>query len=164
MNEKLKNGRYEDGYGIFWYRDGLRHREDGPACMYQDGTKQWWLNGAQHRLDGPAVIFCDGSTEWWSYGMKHRLDGPAVERRNGYQAWYKEGQLNREDGPVLVFPDGTKYWSINGNLVMGLDEENVHPKFTYWKQMITSSLKSIFTHDPSYSTQKVQDKKKGIKQ
>ena len=141
MNEKLKNGRYEDGYGIFWYRDGLRHREDGPACMYQDGTKEWWLNG-----------------------KLHREDGPAVERRNGYQAWYKNGQLHREDGPVLVFPDGTKYWSINGNLVMGLDEENVHPKFTYWKQMITSSLKSIFTHDPSYSTQKVQDKKKGIKQ
>ena len=141
MNEKLKNGRYEDGYGIFWYRDGLRHREDGPACMYQDGTKEWWLNG-----------------------KLHREDGPAVERRNGYQAWYKNGQLHREDGPVLVFPDGTKYWSINGNLVMGLDEENVHPKFTYWKQMITSSLKSIFTHDPNYSTQKVQGKKKGIKQ
>jgi len=33
-----------DGYKE-WYRDGLRHREDGPAVECADGTEQWWLNG-----------------------------------------------------------------------------------------------------------------------
>ena len=28
-----------------WYLNGERHREDGPACEYNDGTKQWFLNG-----------------------------------------------------------------------------------------------------------------------
>jgi hypothetical protein len=28
-----------------WYRRGYRHRADGPAVTWQDGTKRWWLNG-----------------------------------------------------------------------------------------------------------------------
>ena len=28
-----------------WYLNDQRHREDGPAIEYSDGSKHWWLNG-----------------------------------------------------------------------------------------------------------------------
>jgi len=28
-----------------WYKNGLRHREDGPAIEYFNGDKYWYLNG-----------------------------------------------------------------------------------------------------------------------
>jgi hypothetical protein len=30
-----------------------------------DGSQAWWRNGKRHREDGPAVIFPCGSTEYW---------------------------------------------------------------------------------------------------
>jgi len=29
---------------IRWYQNGKRHRTDGPAVEYADGTKCWYLN------------------------------------------------------------------------------------------------------------------------
>ena len=29
----------------FWYLNGLRHREDGPAVEFASGIKSWFLNG-----------------------------------------------------------------------------------------------------------------------
>jgi len=31
----------------FWFLNGQRHREDGPACEYADGDKIWYLNGQE---------------------------------------------------------------------------------------------------------------------
>jgi hypothetical protein len=28
-----------------WYLNGWRHREDGPAVEWADGSKEWWLSG-----------------------------------------------------------------------------------------------------------------------
>ena len=28
-----------------WFKDGKRHREDGPAVEYVDGTTEWYFNG-----------------------------------------------------------------------------------------------------------------------
>ena len=33
----------EEGF----YRFGVLHREDGPAVVHADGTKEWWLEGEQ---------------------------------------------------------------------------------------------------------------------
>jgi hypothetical protein len=35
---------YPDG-DKFWYLNGKRHREDGPAIEDADGDKWWYLNG-----------------------------------------------------------------------------------------------------------------------
>jgi hypothetical protein len=32
-----------------WYRDGLRHREDGPAATYPDGRRIWFHHGRKVR-------------------------------------------------------------------------------------------------------------------
>jgi hypothetical protein len=29
------------------------------------GSKEWFQNGERHRLDGPAVEYADGSKEWF---------------------------------------------------------------------------------------------------
>jgi hypothetical protein len=45
---KPKNGLHIDELGDkCWYLNGKRHREDGPAEEWADGTKcwYWWLNG-----------------------------------------------------------------------------------------------------------------------
>jgi Mor family transcriptional regulator len=34
-----------DGKTIWYNLNGQRHREDGPALEYADGTKEWYLNG-----------------------------------------------------------------------------------------------------------------------
>ena len=56
MSDK-KNGRYEEESGVFWYKDGVLHREDGPAIEYRNGTTKWYLNGKRHREDGPAAQY-----------------------------------------------------------------------------------------------------------
>ena len=45
---------FEDGSHV-WYLNDKRHREDGPAVEWSDGSKSWWLNGnplteEEHRL------------------------------------------------------------------------------------------------------------------
>ena len=61
-----------------WFRNGLWHRDDGPAVEWPNGTKVWFYNGRRHRDDGPAVEHADGSTEWWKQGL-HVASCPAQE-------------------------------------------------------------------------------------
>ena len=44
-------GRGPDGSRAY-YRDGRRHREDGPAIEYPDGRREYWRDGRLHREDG----------------------------------------------------------------------------------------------------------------
>ena len=104
--------------GTFWYLDGKRHREDGPAVETTFGSSIWFLDGKVHREDGPAVEHPDGSKEWFLNGDWHREDGPAIEYASGNKRWYLEGVLLDEDqhrtqtesctGKVVEI-DGKKY-------------------------------------------------------
>jgi len=78
-----------------WYKNGLKHREDGPAIEWTDGNKLWYQNGLVHREDGPACEWTNGDKEWYKNGQFHRKDGPAVERANGHKAWYENGLFLR---------------------------------------------------------------------
>lgn len=40
----------------YWYKNGMRHREDGPAIEWADGTKFWYYNGEE--------IVCDSQEEF----------------------------------------------------------------------------------------------------
>jgi len=75
-----------------WYNErNKRHREDGPAVEYADGSKSWYLNGERHRTDGPAVECANGTKHWYLNNQLHRTDGPAVERADGSKSWYLHG-------------------------------------------------------------------------
>jgi hypothetical protein len=111
----------EDGPAIIfadgtksWYKEGKFHRLDGPAIEYPDGTKQWLIEGERHRLDGPAIECTNGAKEWYKEGKLHRLDGPAIERADGTNSWYKEGKVHRLDGPAIECTNGEKHWYIEG--------------------------------------------------
>jgi hypothetical protein len=52
----------------YWYLNGKRHREDGPAKEHSNGNKSWWLNGKLHREDGPAIEWANGDKDWYFKG------------------------------------------------------------------------------------------------
>ena len=39
----------------FWRKDGILHREDGPA-MFREGMERWYYEGELHNDNGPAVV------------------------------------------------------------------------------------------------------------
>ena len=40
-----------------WFKNGERHRENGPAIEWKNGDKFWYKNNKLHREDGPAKEF-----------------------------------------------------------------------------------------------------------
>ena len=78
------------------------------------GHTEWLRNGLPHRDDGPAIRYKDGSEVWYRNGLCHRDDGPAVEWTNGTREWFRNGQRHREDGPAIEYVDGTKEWWLQG--------------------------------------------------
>ena len=81
LNNFPFTGSFEDAFGNRrWYRNGRRHREDGPAVEYADGSKWWYLNGELHREDGPAVEKTDGLKYWYLNGKLQKKSGPPRRR------------------------------------------------------------------------------------
>ena len=72
--------------------------QDAPGTYEVQGAdtvKRYFKEGMLHREDGPAVIFKDGTQHWYKHGMLHRDGGPAVEYKNGRRTWYTEGKYVR---------------------------------------------------------------------
>jgi hypothetical protein len=82
-----------------------------------NGNKYWYLNGERHREDGPAIECADGGKSWWLNGKLHREDGPAIEHANGNKAWYLNDEHHREDGPAVEYANGNKEWYLNDELL-----------------------------------------------
>ena len=61
-----------------WYRDGRRHRDGAPACVYLNGTEKWYRDGLRHGDpgEGPAATYPDGRRIWF-------VDGVQVRRKTG---------------------------------------------------------------------------------
>jgi hypothetical protein len=81
---------------------------------YKDKVEYYNEKGELHRTDGPAVLWNDGSKDWIINGQYHREDGPAMEYSNGSKYWYINGKLHREDGPAIQYYNGHKKWWMNG--------------------------------------------------
>lgn len=85
---------HNDKIQVEYWRDGKRHREDGPwyTCTTTSGQVleiHWAQNDLMHNENGPAVEEYSRSGElikraWLVNGVLHRLDGPAFERRRGF--------------------------------------------------------------------------------
>ncbi len=89
---------------------GRLHRDDGPAWIRLDGTREWWQSNKRHRDDGPAIARPNGVEEWYQHGERHRDNGPALTWPDGVEEWYQRGNLHRDDGPAVIKPDGTQGW------------------------------------------------------
>ena len=77
----MKNGLKVDILGNqFWYKDGLRHREDDlPAVIWADGTSFWYLHDKSHRECGPAVMLSTGKISWWLNDNQYSFDEWCIE-------------------------------------------------------------------------------------
>lgn len=66
---KMPNGRHIlSGNIITYLKNGQKHRLNGPAEIWPDGTKIWFQNGLKHRIGGPAVVKPEGRKEYWEKG------------------------------------------------------------------------------------------------
>ncbi|WP_374555157.1 hypothetical protein [Aquitalea pelogenes] len=87
MNPK-RNGKYKSSDRTIWYKDGLPHREDGPA-IESSYSKEWFINGDRHREDGPAIEFKFlQSKRWFVYGIE--MTGEEYDR------WLEKKKLNEK--------------------------------------------------------------------
>ena len=85
------------------------------GCVkYANGDKEWYKEGKRHREDGPAIESTCGDKFWYKKDQLHREDGPAIEYAHGTKFWYKEGKFHREDGPAIELSNGTKEWYFDG--------------------------------------------------
>lgn len=83
-----------------WYKEGLLHREDGPALIMNDGTKFWYRNGLWHRENGPAVEWANGHKEWWIEGKRCENPESSIKCLYAYQKethMYYPKRINRYD-------------------------------------------------------------------
>lgn len=87
-------------------------------------------NGIQHRQSGPAVIKNNGTVYWKRNGKKDRVDGPAIYNKNKEHlgSWYINDEYHREDGPARWF-NNSPMWYING---VELEQRD----FLYWVGII----------------------------
>jgi hypothetical protein len=102
---------------------------------YQDDSKEWCKNGVYHREDGPAIEYSNGRKDWYIHGLLHRKDGPAIEDMYGDKFWYKNGKPHREDGPAFEYKDGGKEWYINGEY-KGSDNDFTNESWKYFQKTL----------------------------
>jgi len=121
------SGVVEFNNRIIFFKEGIKHREDGPAVESLNGYKEWRIDGVLHRLDGPAFEDINGHKEWWVSGLLHRIDGPAVESSDGRNHWWIDGK------------------NYNSTILLRLREENLFlgkekGKYDlYWLKFLTEN-------------------------
>lgn len=105
------------------------------------GTKIWRLGGERHREDGPAVIYANGSVEYWQNGQLHRLDGPAIMDADGLQEHFQYNLIHREDGPAVIHPDGSvEYW-VNDRIPTVFDDMIITNRPMIFDGMLVTEVK-----------------------
>ena len=92
----------------WYYVNGERHRDDGPACIAwsESGNKileDYYYHGMIHREDGPTCTsyYEDGRVsveEYWQNDNFHRENGPAIIHYDNsgkitYERYYVNGKL-----------------------------------------------------------------------
>jgi len=107
------NETHVDHNGIkWWYKDGILHREDGPAVEWPHGYQQWWCKGFfVGGGDKPDPVLWERLTSVEANGGP-LLNGHIVDTQ-GTHWWYRDGKHHREDGPAIVRVDETKVWYFN---------------------------------------------------
>ena len=52
LTSNMPDGHWIDQWNReVWIKDAGRHRPDGPAVIYQDGSVSWWLNDKYYTFD-----------------------------------------------------------------------------------------------------------------
>ncbi len=72
--------------------------------------------GQRHRNEGPAMIWPDGSCAWYKNGELYRKNGPLTIRLDGTQQYRKciYNPADTKDGLIAIFPDHSRLQCQNG--------------------------------------------------
>lgn len=120
---------------LYWYKDGLIHREGDRPAYISKNYHIWYKNGKIHRDgDNPAIVK-DSYMCWYKNGEIHRdNDQPAIiDTHTHSQSWCKNGFYHRENRlPALISPEN-KLWFVNGKLYWRSDKSIFHNLFIYFK-------------------------------
>lgn len=105
---------------------------------------RWFLNDKRHREDGPAVEWVDGTKVWYCKGKLHREGGPAIEYADGAKYWYRNGELHCEDGPAIELADGSKEWYLEN---VEYTEEKFNLKMNPVKELTVQEISKLLGYD-----------------
>jgi hypothetical protein len=91
--------RFQDRI-VYFNDENKPHRYDGPAIIYTEGSNKgkyvWYKNGLRHREDGPAIERKNGGSSYLIEGKYHRDNGPAIiDIPKKLQMWYTFGKLTK---------------------------------------------------------------------
>jgi hypothetical protein len=105
------------------FKNGLTHKDNGPALIKSNGSEYWYQNGIRHRKDGPAYTEKTGSKLWLQNGIfrgePEGLSGEKItDKGNGGEIIYTytngKGQRHRDNAPATIFSTGGEIWYQNG--------------------------------------------------
>jgi hypothetical protein len=108
------------GYICWKNAKGEIHRpeHEGPAVIYEDGTREYWKNGQLNRTSGfPAVLNLKNDLQYYEAGELHNnLPWPAVVHGDGQlREWYDEGNFLFDDqNPTDIDENGNYFWETCG--------------------------------------------------
>jgi hypothetical protein len=125
-----------------WYKNGKFHREGDLPAVIKDSYLCWYKNGVIDREgDLPAVM--DGKVQiWYKNGEIHRQgDLPAIiDTQLDKKSWCKNGIYHRENGlPAIISPD-CKVWFIHGKLYWSTNKSIFSNLFSYFKFKLQSCI------------------------
>ena len=83
---------------IRYYKNGLYHREGGPALEFPNGNKYWYINGLVHREDGPATEHSNGFKNW---RYKNRSYGKNEDFIN--ETWIEKIEYLKREEELKIF-------------------------------------------------------------
>jgi hypothetical protein len=127
-----------------WYKEGKRHREDGPAIEYVDGNKCWYIEGKIHREDGPAIEYVDGNKCWY-------IEDEFMKSEHGI--YLTPGKTYKLTGEIhgRYFEQSQKPNKIKACLVLENREEK-EEKVTYFfsKVLLNNQIVELVFHNKSF--------------
>jgi hypothetical protein len=134
--------------GVIFTKDGVLHREDGPA--YEEvfrtnnsiqSNEAWFMDGELHRdNDLPAYRAADSEYQWMQRGLPHRTDGPAhIRNYNGktiVEDWYTNGSKREPDSSKMSKQADILVIAQNDEVFIGMprtrEAAEAFERGTYW--------------------------------
>ena len=111
INDPMRGYDEEMGENIPWYAIDGHHIRD-------DGEERWYKDGMLHRDNGPAIIWANGTEGWFQYDMHHREDGPAIvstvneheyyiyDRLCSFKKWANHFKISEKEQAILLLKYG----------------------------------------------------------
>jgi len=76
--------------GVYYYKFGIRHRDDGPAFLSNNGDYEYYRYGLLHKDNNVPAVKCGNRYSYYVNNLLHNDKGPAIEDEN-IELYYQHG-------------------------------------------------------------------------